>query len=43
MRRLLAWLLRLFEREDYDDTYRSGGFELWRRSRRFRRRDDDRS
>ena len=41
MRRLLAWLLRLFEREGYDESYRVLGFELWRRPRRFERRRDD--
>lgn len=41
MRRLYAWVLRLFAREGYDESYRILGFELWRRPRRFRRRDDD--
>ena len=40
--KLLARLLRLFEREGYDESFRVLGFELWRRPRRFeRRRDED--
>jgi hypothetical protein len=43
VRRLLAWLLGLFARDGdaYDESYRVLGFELWRRPRRFERRDED--
>jgi hypothetical protein len=43
VRRLLAWLLGLFARDgdSYDESYRVLGFELWRRPRRFERRDED--
>jgi hypothetical protein len=41
MKRLYVWLLRLFARGDeYDESYRILGFELWRRPRRFRKPDD---
>jgi hypothetical protein len=36
MKRLLAWVLRRFAREGYDETYRIGSFAMWRRFRRDR-------
>ena len=39
--KLFARLLRLFERDDYDESFRILGFELWRRPRRFEPRRDE--